>query len=73
MIKLGRYRHYKDKTKEYRVLGIAKYSETHEDVVIYEALYDNKLSKFWVRPLDVFTEQVEFEGKLVPRFEYLGE
>lgn len=71
MLRLGRYRHYKG--KEYRVIGVAKHAETHEDLVVYEALYDNEVSRLWVRPLTMFMEVVEVEGKSVPRFEYVGE
>ncbi len=70
MITLGRYRHYKG--QEYRVLGVAKHSETLEDLVLYEALYENALAKLWVRPLSMFTERVNVNGKTVPRFEYIG-
>ncbi|MFA5355663.1 MAG: DUF1653 domain-containing protein [Candidatus Paceibacterota bacterium] len=67
-IKLGRYRHYKG--KEYEVLGIAKHSETLEEMVVYRALYgDNEL---WVRPLKMFTETVKVDGKEVLRFEYIN-
>lgn len=69
-IKLGKYRHYKG--KEYLVVGIAKHSETLEELVVYEALYQNKVSKLWVRPLAMFREKVEVEGKKTPRFKYLG-
>ncbi len=48
MLKLGKYRHYNG--KKYRVVGIAKHSETLEDLVVYEALYDNEVSPLWVRP-----------------------
>lgn len=70
-IKLGIYRHYKN--KEYRVLGVAKHSETLEELVVYEALYDNQESKLWVRPKAMFLESVEVDGKVIPRFEYLGD
>ncbi len=70
-IKLGIYRHYKGNT--YRVVGIAKHSETLEDVVVYEALYENTESKLWVRPLAMFLETVIVDGKKIPRFEYIGE
>lgn len=70
-LKLGKYRHYKG--KEYRVIGVAKHSETQEDLVIYEALYDNEVSKLWVRPLKMFTEEITVKEKRVPRFEYIGE
>ena len=66
-IKLGRYRHYKG--KEYKVLGVAKHSESLEDVVVYEALYDNSESKLWVRSVKMFLEMVEVDGKKVNRFE----
>ncbi len=68
-LKLGKYRHYKN--KEYRVVGIARHSETLEDMVIYEPLYKSD-SKFWVRPLAMFVENVEVDGKIMPRFEYIG-
>ena len=54
-------------------MAVAKHSETLEDFVVYEALYENKVSKIWVRPLKMFTEKVEKDGKLVDRFEYIGE
>lgn len=69
--KVGRYRHYKG--KEYRVIGIAKQSETLEELVIYEALYENEVSKLWARPLGMFVTDVEVNGKKIPRFGYLGE
>ncbi len=71
-LKLGMYKHTKT-GKLYRVIGIAKHSETLEDLVVYEALYDNPLSKLWVRPLKMFTEKVILNGKQVPRFDYVGE
>ena len=62
----GTYRHYKNKL--YKVIGVAKHSETLEDLVIYEALYENETSKLWARPKQMFLEEVEIEGKMVPRF-----
>ena len=70
-IKLGIYQHHKG--MKYRVLGVVKHSETLEDLVIYEALYDNKVSKLWVRPLEMFLDKIEKDGKLVNRFEFVGE
>lgn len=58
MIKPGIYKHYKGDL--YRVHFVAKGEEAHEDLVVYEALYDNPVSKYWVRPLDVFKEKFEF-------------
>ncbi|MCL1839906.1 DUF1653 domain-containing protein [Candidatus Saccharibacteria bacterium] len=64
----GRYRHYKN--KEYVVLGTAKHSETLEDLVVYQAQYgDNQI---WVRPYEMFLEDVKVEGKMVPRFREIG-
>ena len=71
-IKLGGlYQHYKG--KNYRVLNLAKHSESLEWMVYYECLYDNPEGSFWVRPLSMFCESVEHEGKLVPRFNYIGD
>ncbi|MBI3290733.1 DUF1653 domain-containing protein [Candidatus Falkowbacteria bacterium] len=70
-VKLGRYRHYKG--KEYQVIALAKHSETLEELVVYQALYDNPESKFWVRPAAMFSETVEVNGKKIPRFKYLGQ
>jgi len=41
--------------------------------VVYEALYDNPDSKYWVRPASMFSQIVEIGGKKVPRFVYIGE
>ena len=68
MIKLGKYKHYKG--HEYEVIGLAKHSETLEDLVVYKALYGEQ--GLWVRPLKMFTETVVIEGKDVSRFEYIG-
>ena len=67
-IKLGEYRHYKG--KEYEVIGIAKHSETLEELVVYQALYGER--GLWVRPIKMFLEEVEVDGKKMPRFEYVG-
>ncbi|OHA26618.1 MAG: hypothetical protein A3C06_01795 [Candidatus Taylorbacteria bacterium RIFCSPHIGHO2_02_FULL_46_13] len=71
ILKLGKYRHYKG--KEYQVIGVAKHTETLEDLVVYKALYENKTANLWVRPLKIFMESVEVEGKKMLRFEYIGE
>ena len=68
-IKIGKYRHYNG--KDYQVLGVAKHSETGEELVVYKKLYDDYA--LWVRPVEIFTEMVEMDGKKVPRFEYLGQ
>lgn len=69
-IKLGKYRHYKN--KEYEVIGVAKLEATHEDMVVYKPLYESEFP-LWVRPLAMFTENIELDGKIMPRFTYIGE
>jgi hypothetical protein len=66
-IKPGIYKHSK-KGNLYRVHFVAKHSETLEDMVVYEALYDNEMSKFWVRPAKMWFEEVEVNVNRVPRF-----
>ncbi|MBL7045946.1 MAG: DUF1653 domain-containing protein [Parcubacteria group bacterium] len=72
MIRLGVYRHSKTGS-EYRVLGVAKHSETLEELVVYESLYENKESKLWVRPLSMFEEIVTVGGENKKRFQFLRE
>ncbi|GMU73894.1 MAG: hypothetical protein AMXMBFR44_0930 [Candidatus Campbellbacteria bacterium] len=72
MVTPGTYKHAKTGNL-YRVLGVAKHSETLEDLVVYEALYDNPKSKLWVRPLSMFEEEVEIEGQRRRRFEKIEE
>jgi cyclomaltodextrinase len=69
VLRLGRYRHFKG--KEYEVIGLAKDSETLRELVVYRALYGER--GLWVRPLEMFTETVERDGKRMPRFEYVGD
>jgi hypothetical protein len=64
MIRTGRYRHYKG--NDYEVIGIARHSETEEEMVVYRKLYDD--GSLWVRPIVMFTEDVALDGRLVPRF-----
>jgi hypothetical protein len=63
-IRPGRYRHYKG--HEYTVLGVARHSETLEELVVYRQEYGDH--GLWVRPATMFLETVELEGKKVPRF-----
>jgi hypothetical protein len=60
----GRYRHYKG--GQYEVVGVARHSETLEPMVIYRPLYNQ--SGLWIRPHAMFFGQVDFEGKVQPRF-----
>lgn len=69
----GVYRHYKGGL--YLILGAARHTETDEKLIAYIPLYtreDHKGPRIQVRPLEMFFEEVEFEGKKVPRFKYLG-
>ncbi|EKD43867.1 MAG: protein of unknown function DUF1653 [uncultured bacterium] len=69
MIKTGEhYRHCSG--KEYEIVAIAKHSETLEDMVVYKALYEG--GGTWVRPLAMFEENVEIDGKTQSRFTFLG-
>ena len=67
-LKLGIYQHYKG--NKYQVIGIAIHSETLEEMVVYKALYGERLT--WVRPLKMFLETVEINGKIKPRFLFLS-
>ena len=67
-IRLGKYRHYKG--NEYEILGVAKHSESLEELVAYKALYGEKLS--WVRPMKMFKENVVINGVEKPRFEFIA-
>jgi len=71
-VKLGRYEHYKG--GQYEVIGLARHSETLEELVIYKALYDSEefgKDALWVRPKDMFFENVTVGEKFVPRFSYI--
>ena len=67
-VKLGVYEHYKG--KRYQVLGVALHSETLEELVIYKALYGEGL--IWIRPLEMFLEEVTIGEENKPRFRYVG-
>ena len=64
----GIYQHFKG--NRYEVIGVASHSETQEPLVVYRPLYGE--GGLWVRPLAMFTETVEREGRVQPRFEWLG-
>lgn len=63
----GLYEHYKG--FRYKVLAIARHSETLEEFVVYQALYGEK--GVWVRPLAMFLESVTMDGKYHPRFKLI--
>ena len=59
------YRHFKGGL--YQLIGLAKDSETLEDMVVYQALYGEK--QMWIRPAELFFGKVERDGKVMKRFE----
>ena len=65
----GKYRHYKGNF--YEVIGVARHSETLEEMVVYRALYGE--GGLWVRPLGMFLETVTVDGQTVPRFAFVEE
>jgi len=67
----GTYQHYKG--NKYLVLGIAKHSETKEELVVYVTLYENNMASMWVRPLAMFTQTIVIDGKSIPRFKKINE
>ena len=64
LLQPGRYRHYKGKL--YEVTDVARHSETEELLVVSRCLYGNY--SLWVRPLEMFLEMVNVDGKKLPRF-----
>lgn len=70
-LKIGVYQHFKG--NQYKVLGVARHSETLEEMVVYQALYGEASAswRIWTRPLAMFLEEVEVNGVRQPRFQYL--
>jgi len=68
LLKLGLYEHYKG--NKYKIIGVAIHSETLEELVIYKALYGERL--VWARSLKMFFETVKVSGRRKPRFYYIG-
>lgn len=69
MLTPGIYKHFKG--NEYDVVGIAKHSETKEELVVYRALYGER--GLWVRPLAMFVQEVERDNYRGPRFVFVRE
>jgi tellurite methyltransferase len=72
----GFYYHYKhDESKgfnhhAYEVTGIGKHTEDDTAFVIYRPLYENNITPatHFIRPLELFFDEVEYEGKTLPHF-----
>ena len=64
----GIYEHYKG--NQYKVIDIARHSETEELLVLYRPMYGDE--SLWVRPFSMFFEKVTVDDLLVPRFKYVG-
>lgn len=74
VIRGGKYQHYKG--KYYQVIGLGRIEATLEEVVIYKPLYKITVypeDTLWVRPIEVFLEEVTVEGKKMPRFKLIKE
>ena len=71
-VRKGRYQHYKGKF--YQVLGVARHSETLEELVVYKALYASEFGRnsLWVRPMKMFLGKVKVGSKVLPRFKYVN-
>ena len=72
-LKSGIYEHYKG--KQYEVIGVARHSETLEELVVYRALYETEFGpeSLWIRPLTMFLSEVDIGGEKVSRFRYVGD
>ncbi|MBA4274876.1 MAG: DUF1653 domain-containing protein [Alphaproteobacteria bacterium] len=69
-MQLGIYQHYKGQL--YRVLGVCRHSETLEELVYYECLYDNPSGQFWVRPRAMFEGELVVDGVMRKRFTWVN-
>lgn len=73
-VKIGKYKHFKGMIVD--VIGIALHSETMEEMVVYyhpDPVKGKGANQMWARPKAMFSETVERDGKVIPRFEYIGE
>ncbi|OUR62190.1 hypothetical protein A9Q74_07030 [Colwellia sp. 39_35_sub15_T18] len=69
MIKLGKYQHFKGSF--YQVIHLARHSETEEYLVVYHPFSNS--NDIWVRPLAMFTEAIERNGKTIQRFQLVAD
>lgn len=74
-VRPGIYQHFKGEHMLYEVVATAIHTETNEELVVYKSLYDSPefpINTWFVRPKKMFLETVERDGKVMPRFKYLG-
>ena len=71
-IKPGKYQHHSGKF--YQVIGIARRRKDLEELIVYKALYENEFGKdsLWLRTKEEFLEKIEIDGKMVPKFKFVG-
>lgn len=62
------WQHYKG--KHYKIIVLGKHSETGEELVAYKREEDGNI---YFRPISMFFEEVEWEGKKMPRFVLVSE
>ena len=70
-IRIGKYQHFKGDIVE--VIGTALHSESMEEFVVYKHITGKRMNEghYWVRPIKMFNENVEVDGKSVPRFKFI--
>lgn len=62
------WKHYKG--NDYKIIILGKHSETAEDMVVYEQLHSGKI---YIRPMNLFFNEIEYNGELAPRFTLVSE
>lgn len=65
----GIYQHFKG--NQYQVVEIARHSESLDEHVVYKALYGE--FGLWIRPLSMFAETIERDGKRIERFRRISD
>ena len=65
-LKVGIYKHFKGSL--YKAIGTATHSETKEKLVVYHPI--NSPSELWTRPIDMFNETIERDGRIIKRFSF---
>ena len=62
------YGHYKNPQTPYKVTGFVILEATDEVAVLYEVQEEDAPRVTFARPLRIWLETVEWEGKTIPRF-----